>query len=350
MPSPEEITWAKFRVGAMIGCAMGILGVLVYLLMGGADAFQPSANVYAYMKDLAGVERGSAVQFNGIHVGEVANAALSGLKDPNKAVRIDLTIENRYLEAIPLDSTIEVTAANVLDDQFVNINEGKSPQHLVSGAELRPTPPATINPAQILEGGRQILTQLDAVVRDMETGHGNVGQLVRGDQIYTSILGKVSQFQRAVHAAEDKNTLTGRLMFDETYYDKLEAPVKRLDHTLADVQAGKGSAGKLLKDPAQYDQLRKSVANLNRALADLNAGKGAGGKLLKDDELYKRINRILDDLNAQVDAFNSGEGVLGQLMANASLYETLQGAANNLHDMLRQLSANPKKFLRPKLF
>jgi len=350
MPSPEEITWAKFRVGAMIACAMGILGVLVYLLMGGADAFQPSASVYAYLKDLAGVERGSAVQFNGIHVGEVANATLSGLKDPNKAVRIDLTIENRYLEAIPLDSTVEVTAANVLDDQFVNINEGKSPQHLVSGAELRPAPPATINPAQIIEGGRTILSQLDAVVRDMETGHGNVGQLVRGDQMYTSILAKVSQFQRAVHAAEDKNTLTGRLIFDEAYYDKLEAPVKRLDHTLADVQAGKGSVGKLLKDPAQYDQLRKSVANLNRVLADLNAGKGAGGKLLKDDELYRRINRILDDLNAQVDSLNSGEGTLGQLMANANLYETLQGAANNLHNMLQQLSANPKKFLRPKLF
>jgi phospholipid/cholesterol/gamma-HCH transport system substrate-binding protein len=350
MPSPEEVTWAKFRVGAMILCAMGILGVLVYLLMGGADAFQPSAGVYAYLKDLGGVGKGSAVQFNGIHVGEVANATLSGLKDPNKAVRIDLTIENRYLEAIPLDSTVEVTAANVLDDQFVNINEGKSPRHVVSGAELRPTPPSTINPAQIMEGGRQILTQLDSVVRDMETGHGNVGQLVRGDQVYTSMLGKVSQFQRAVHAAENKDTLTGRLIFDETYYDKLEAPVKRLDHTLADLQAGKGSVGKLLKDPAQYDQFRKSVASLNRALADLNAGKGAGGKLLKDDELYRRINRIVDDLNVQIDAFNSGEGALGQLRVNTSLYETLQGSANSLHDMLHQLKENPKKFLRPKLF
>ncbi|HLM98455.1 MAG TPA: MlaD family protein [Bryobacteraceae bacterium] len=350
MPTPEEVAWAKFRVGAMIGCAMGILAVLIYLLMGGADAFQPSASVYAYLKDLGGVQKNSAVQFNGIHVGEVSKVALSGLKDPNKAVRIDLAIENRYLNAIPLDSTVEVTAENVLDDQFVNIIEGKNPQHLTSGAELRPAPTPAINPAEILQGGRQILAQLDAVVRDMETGHGNVGQLVRGDEIYNSMLSKVSEFQRAIHAAVNKDTLSGRLIFDETYYDKLEAPAKRLDHALADWQAGQGSTGKLLKDPAQYEQLRKSVGNLNRALADLNAGKGSGGKLLKDDELYRRINRIVDDLNAQIDAFNSGEGALGQFMANTSMYETLQGSTKNLQDMLHALREDPKKFLRPKLF
>jgi len=334
----------------MIGCAVGILSVLVYLLIGGADAFQPSIRVYAYLKDLGGIEKNSAVQFNGIHVGEVSKVALSGLRDPNKAVRIELAIQNRYLNAIPADSTVEVTALNVLDDQFVNINEGKSAQHLMSGAELRPTPPSTINPAEILQGGRQILAQLDAVVRDMETGHGNVGKLVKGDEIYASMLRKVAEFQRTVHDVGNKDTLSGRLIFDETDYDKLEAPAKRLDRALADLQAGQGSTGKLLKDPAQYQQLRKSVGNLNRALADLNAGKGSGGKLLKDDELYRRVNRIVDDLNAQVAAFNSGEGALGQFMANASLYETLQGSMNTLQDMLHHLRENPKKFLRPKLF
>ena len=350
MPSPEEIAWAKFRVGAMVGCAMGIIGVIVFLLMGGADAFQPSAHVYVYLRDLAGLEKNSAVQFNGIHVGEVSNFALSGLRDSNKVVRVELVIRNRYLDAIPADSTAEVTALNVLDEQFVNINEGKSNQHLMPGSELRATPPPAVNPAQMLEGGKQILAQLDAVVHDMETGHGPVGRLVKGDEMYTSMLHQVSEFQRAIHAAGNRNTLSGTLIFDEAYYDELEAPVKRLDRTLADVQAGQGSMGKFLKDPAQYDRLRKSIRDLNRALADLNAGKGSAGQLLKDDELYRRINRIVEDLNTQIDAFSSGENALGRLIANSSLYETLQGSTKSLKDMLKELRENPKKFLRPKLF
>ena len=119
----------------------------------------------------------------------------------------------------------------------------KSAQHLVSGMERRPTPPwRPSHGAEILESGRKILAQLDAVVRDMETGDGNVGQMVRGEQMYWS---KVTEFQRAIHAAGNKDTLTGRLIFDETYYDKLHA--KR--SALADLQAGKGSAGKLLERP-----------------------------------------------------------------------------------------------------
>lgn len=350
MPSPEEVAWAKVRVAVMIGGAMGIVAVLVYLLMGGADAFRPSVNVHAYLKDVSGIDKKSAVQFNGIRVGDVSSVALSGLKDPNKAVRVDMTIINRYLDAIPEDSTVEVTALNILDDQFVNVNEGKSPRHLMPGAELRPTPPAGFNPAELLAGGKAILQQLDSVIHDMETGHGNIGKLVKGEEIYNSMLGKVREFQRAVHAASNRDTLTGRLIFDQIDYDRLRAPVKRLDQALADLQAGQGAAGRLLKDPAQYEKFRKSVSDLNRTLADLNAGKGQAGKLLKDDELYRRINRIVEDLNAQVDAFNSGQGAMGQLMANSSLYETLQGSTTSMQAMLKELRENPAKYLRPKIF
>ncbi len=350
MPSPEEVTWAKFRVAAMIGCAIGIISVLVYLLLGGVDAFLPSVNVYAYLKDVSGIQKGSAVQFNGIRVGQVTQVTLSGLKDSNKTVRVDMVIINRFLNAIPDDSTVEVTALNILDEKFVNVNEGKSLRHLIPGGELRPSPPANINPADILAGGRQILAQLDAVVHDMETGHGNIGRLVKGEEMYDSMLHKVSEFQRAVHSASNTSTFTGRLIFDETDYDKLRAPVQRLDHALAEVQSGQGTAGRLVTNPAQYEKFRKTVGDLNRALADLNAGKGAGGKLLKDDDLYRRINRIVQDLNAQMDAFNAGEGALGHFMVDSSLYEILEGSTRNLAETLKELRENPRKYLRPKFF
>ena len=334
----------------MIGCALGIIFVIVYLLLGGVDAFQASAPVHVYLRDLSGLQNKSAVQFNGIQVGEVSHFQLSGLNDPNRAVRVDMLIYTRYLAAIPEDSTVEVTALNLLDEQFVNINEGTSPRHIMPGTELRPSPPPAINPAQIMAGGRQILAQLDAVVRDMETGQGAVGHLVRGDEIYNSILRKVSEFQRAVQAAANKNTLTGRLIFDDSYYDRLESPVKKLDRSLADLEAGQGSLGKFLKDPAQYQQLRKSVGDLNRALGELNAGKGTTGRLLKDDELYRRINRLVETLIEQIDGLNYGETGLGELLVNSSLYETLSGSTKSLEEMMRALRQNPRKMLRPKIF
>ena len=334
----------------MVLCALGILSVFVYLLLGGIEVFRPSSSVYVYLKDLSGLEKASAVQFNGIRVGEVSRVALSGLRDPNKVVRVDMVIRIKYLDAIPEDSTVAVTALNVLDDQFVNINEGKSSRHLMPGAELRASPPPTIDPAQIFAGGRKILEQLDAVVHDMETGQGNVGSLVKGEEVYDSMLGKVSKFQTAVKSATDKNSLTGQLIFDDALYNRIEDPVKRLNRMLSDLQAGQGSVGKLLQNPAQYEQIRKSVADLNRVLADMNSGKSAGGKLLKDDALYRRVNQLVETLIRQVDALNSGEGALGPLLANSSLYESLLGSTQSLQQMLKALRENPKKMLRPKIF
>jgi len=334
----------------MIGCAFGILSVLVYLLLGGADALQPAVTVYGFMPDLAGLGKKSAVQFNGIHVGEVKGAALSGLKDPARIVRIDMAIMREYLKFIPQDSTLEVTAQNVLGDKFVNVNEGKSPHHLAAGDELLAPPPPNYNPADLLQAGRDILKQVDAVVRDMETGHGNIGNLVKGEAIYDSLLSNVSEFQRAIHAVSNRDSATGRLLYDDAYYEELKAPVRRLDQLLGDLHAGQGAGGKLLKDPTQYERLRKSVGDLNRALAELNAGKGQGGKLLKDDELYRRISRIVTNLNADVDALNSGEGAIGQLLVSSTLYESLHGTTKTLQEMVRAVRENPKKFLSPKIF
>jgi phospholipid/cholesterol/gamma-HCH transport system substrate-binding protein len=350
MPSAAHVALAKFRVATMIVCSTGILSVLVYLLLGGADAFQSAVTVHGYMPDLGGLGKKSAIQFNGIHVGEVADTALSGLKDPKKIVRIEMSIMRQYLKFIPEDSTLEVTAQNVLGDKFVNINEGKSPRHLAAGDELITPPPPSYNPADLLNAGREILKQIDAVVGDMETGHGNVGQLVKGEQVYDSLLSRISEFQKAVHAVSKRDSLTGRLLYDETFYGELQAPVKRLDQQLADLHAGQGAGGKLLRDPAQYERLRKYVGDLNHALVELNAGKGPTGKLLKDDELYRQISRIVANLNAEVDALNSGQGALGQLMVSSSLYESLHGGTKTLQDMVRAVKENPKKFLSPKLF
>jgi phospholipid/cholesterol/gamma-HCH transport system substrate-binding protein len=350
MPTTEEITWAKFRVVVLIGCALVIVSVLVYLLLGGADIFQPAITIRTYMTDLSGLERKSPVRFNGIRVGEVTETRLSGLPDPQKVVRVEMSIMNRYLRAIPEDSTVAVSSDTVIGDKFADINEGKSPRHLQPNAVLVTPPPKAINTADLIKAGRQILAEMDVAIGDIEAGRGELGQFIKGQAIYDQALNKVVALQKQIRALAGKDSRAGQFIYDDAVYRKIEAPVQRLDKALAELEAGQGAGGTLLKDSARYDQLRKSVGDLNRALADLNAGKGQGGKLLKDDELYASINQIVDKLTVQVDALTSGEGTLGRLMTNSSAYENLQGRTKDLQGVLKELRENPRKFLRLKVF
>jgi phospholipid/cholesterol/gamma-HCH transport system substrate-binding protein len=334
----------------MIACAVAIASVLVFLLLGGSEFLLPSVAIHAYLGDLSGLAKGSPVRFNGIRVGAVTSTELSHVKDPQRVVRVDMSIGRHFLQAIPRDSTLEVTADNLLGDRLANINEGKSTTSLQPGAELQRTPPTQINMADLMTAARKIIASTDALLSDIQDGRGNLGQFVKSDAFYNDTLKKVSEFQRQIRELTARDSNTGRLIYDDSLYEQLRAPVTRLNQQLADLESGQGAGGKLLKDPAQYDQLRKTIGDLRRQLDDLEAGKGQAGKLLKDDEAYVRIVRMINDLNKQVDALNSGEGALGHFMASSSLYESLNGETKSLQNLLKELRENPKKFLRLKVF
>jgi len=350
MPSAAHVAWAKFRVVTMVGCAVGIASVLVYLLVGGSEFLQPAVTIHTYMGDLSGLARNSPVRFNGIRVGKVVSTELSHLSDPRRVVRVDMSIVHHFLQSIPEDSTVDVSADNVLGDKFANINEGKSPRHLQPDGELQRTPPPAITTEDMIKAAREIISKTDSLLGDIETGRGDLGQLVKGEAVYNSVLAKVTRFQQQIHSVSAKDSKAGQLLYDESLYEKIRAPIVQLNQTLSELDAGRGTGGKLLTDSAQYDQLRKSVGDLNKQLADLNAGKGAAGKLLKDEDLYNQISRLVDDLDVRIGALNSGEGALGSLTVNSSLYESLNGSTNNLRSLLKELRANPKKFLRVKVF
>jgi hypothetical protein len=51
-----------------------------------------------------------------------------------------------------------------------------------------------------------------------------------------------------------------------------------------------------------------------------------------------------------VDALNSGEGEMGRMLSNAQTYESLNGALRELESTVKELRADPQKFLRVKIF
>ena len=84
-------------------------------------------------------------------------------------------------------------------------------------------------------------------------------------------------------------------------------------------------------------------------MSGINAGKGTAGKLLNDDQLYAQMNRLVARLDTTIDRINSGQGTLGQLMTNPQLYEALNNATREVQSLLRDMHANPKRFLTIQL-
>ena len=58
---------------------------------------------------------------------------------------------------------------------------------------------------------------------------------------------------------------------------------------------------------------------------------------------------ISQKVNTAIDKINSGQGTIGQLMVNPQLYDSMNGATRELNALIKDVRANPKKFLRIKL-
>ena len=51
-----------------------------------------------------------------------------------------------------------------------------------------------------------------------------------------------------------------------------------------------------------------------------------------------------------MDKINSGQGTIGQLLVNPQLNEALDGTTREFQELAKGLKANPKKFVKFKVF
>lgn len=354
---PERKTrWAQLRVGIMAIAAMVILAILIFLITGNTSLFRGHDYLYTYMADAASLTKGAPVNLNGIPVGQVKDIKLSGLglQDPQKAVKITMEIDSSKLADIPEDSLTSISAANVLGTKFINIKLGKSPVHVRDHGTL-----PSLNTAEfedVVQQGYAILTVLQGTVERInrivgliEAGKGSIGKLLVDETLYNNILKIVASVQQLANALNSDKGTIGKLIYDPELYNQLRGELTRVDDILQGIQEGQGTAGKLLKDPSLYNDLQKSVDQINTMLADLNAGKGTAGKLLKSDELANQLQATIGKLDNILDKINSGQGTIGQLLVNPSLYDNLNGTSREMHELMKDFRANPKKFLRIKL-
>ena len=339
MPSARQIRWAKFRVLTVSAAAVVILSILAYLLTGGS-LLTEKVTMYLYIPDATGLGPGAPVRVDGIGVGKVRSVALSGSSQPDRVVKVTMTVERGRLASIPDDSTAQVASETMIGDQFVDISSGTSRRFVSPGGEIAfKGSPELLKTLDLAQFERQ-LKVVSALLDDIEQGRSDLGQFVQGEQMYNDLRKRFSQIESGIRAAASTTSNVGRELHTDQLYQQISQPLIDLDRSLARLQSGQGNAGQLLRDSAQYDKLRSDTEDLRRSIADLRAAE-----FMRSDVLYADWNRRVLSLIESVDAFNRGPG-----MTTTQAYDNLNGFARELETTVRDFRQNPRKFMRLKVF
>jgi phospholipid/cholesterol/gamma-HCH transport system substrate-binding protein len=354
MADPRKVRWSQLKVGVVGLAAFMILAVLIFLLTSSKGFFQKTANLRTFMDDASGLAEGTPVRLNGFTIGSLDKIQLIAGSEPKRSVEFIMVVQEKFLRQIPVDSVASISAANLLGDKFLNITKGRAAETVKNGAEIKSLqaqdiPELMAQSANLLQTFQSIVNRLDSLLAGVEAGKGNIGKLLKDEELYNRLNGIAIEGQNLLTDVRKGQGTISKLIYDDALYQELRSPIKRIDALLAELQAGNGSAGKLLRDPALYDEAKASLAEIRGLLGDLNAGKGTAGKLLKDDILHKRLEELVAKFNGTIDRINAGQGTLGQLVVNPQLYDSLNGATREFQSLAKDMRANPKKFLTIRL-
>jgi phospholipid/cholesterol/gamma-HCH transport system substrate-binding protein len=339
MPSPERVSWARFRVASVALVSLLILSVLVYLLTGGS-LFQPKATLYIYIPDATGVAPRSPVRVNGIDVGAVTGVNFSGSGDLQRSIRVAFRVEQQYLREIPADSTAQISSDTLVGDKFLDISSGTSPRPVGPNSEISYQTQALSTKTLDLQDFRKRLDEMNAILDDIESGKSRVGQFVIGEDMYNSWRRALADMQGALNRAGNTTRQMGALLYSDQLHQQIETPLRTLDRTLIAIQAGQGGMGQMLASDAAYQQLRTTTDSLKRAIAGVHSGSW-----IQSDEAYEKWSRGLGGLIQSVDDFAVNPALL-----NSQQYDTLNGFARELGNNLKDFRENPSKYMRLQLF
>lgn len=355
MPSKERVGLAQLKVGILGIVALTCVVLLIFLLTGNMSWFQKEIPLHVYTSDAAGLQPGSSVRINGIAAGKVTKVELSGETNPQRVIRIDFDLDEDMRKQVPADSIASIASDNLLGStKFLGINKGTSstliePNATMKSADTREFDALIQQGYGVLDSLQAILTKVQDIVGQVEVGKGTIGKLLVDETLYNRLLDTVNQVQLLSTNLNSKNGTIGHLINDNQLYDQFQSVLTKVDVMAKNLQDGQGTAGMLLKDPKLYNDLDQAITQLNSTLADLNAGKGTAGQLLKSDKIANELSSTLDKVNLTIDKVNSGQGTIGQLMVNPALYDSATGTTRELNELLKDFRANPKKFLSIKL-
>ena len=355
MASQARVQWAQLRTGILAAVAMVIAGVLIFLLTGQSNFFGSDFHLRPTWKIPPGMAANDPVRLNGILVGYIGGIRLSGSRDPKRTVEIDMVIQEKYLDQIPEDSKAAISAANLLGYKYINITKGSHPKHVEPGGEIQALPTQDIpeilaQSSNLLAQFQTIIGRADGLLAIVESGQGNIGKLIKDDSLYDRLNATAAEVEQLVKDVKNSNGTISHLLYDEQLYNDIRKPIQRIDDMLAQVQAGKGTLGKLIYDPQLYDEAQSDHLRSEKDAGESQRGQRARReKLLTDDEIYKQLTLIGQKVNTAMDKINSGQGTIGQLMVNPQLYDALTGTTREMNALVKDVRANPKKFLRIKL-
>ena len=222
MPRTRSLAWAELKIGAISIFAVVMTAIMIFLLSGEGGFFWQQYGLRTTFENIAGLKPGSPVRVAGVEVGSVDDTIFA-----QDRVEVVMKVKKDYRHLITTESVAVLGSVSLLGEAAVDITAASRGTAIPEGGYVKsgkPVASLTDVASQVTEG----IEQLTAVLADVRSGRGTVGQLFTNDSLYREL-------HRLVGAAEE---------------------------VAQNINTGRGTIGRLANNPAAAQALEGALQNL----------------------------------------------------------------------------------------
>jgi len=316
---------------------------LIFMLSGEGGFFWQRYSLKTVFPNVAGLKEGAPVRVAGVEKGSVTSVDLIGDR-----VEVVAAISRDMQPRITTTSVASLGSVSLLGEAAVDITASSGGTPIPEWGYVRAGPAAgslTEVTTQAAEG----IEELTVLLQDIRRGRGTIGRLITDEALYNQMNGLVAAAEDVVRNVGQGRGTLGRLANDPAAAKALEASLQNFEAVTARIKAGEGSLGKLLNDDALAKSLTATTTNLDSITGRISRGEGTAGALISERQLYDRLNSMSERLDKVMSGLEQGQGTAGQLLRDRQLYENMNAAVGELRNLLRDIRADPRKFLNVRV-
>ena len=291
-------------VGLVFLVAMVLLSVFT-IVVSDFNPFAPTQRLSVRFDDIAGLQRGDAVQVAGAEMGKVKATTLH-----EGAILVEL--ELRQPVELHEGYKIRIKSASPLGGRVVSIYQGD-----ISRPKIPEDQPLVGN-----SYGADLMDSVYDLVTEIRDGEGTLAKLISDPEVYENVRDATRSFKNLGAGLEEGKGMVGKLLSEESetmYTDAAEA-VRSFRQVATDISEGKGSLGKLVKDDTVYNNASEAFANIKELTGELKKGEGTAGRLIYDKEMGDDVRAIAEKVRQIATNVADGKGTLGKLVTDESLF------------------------------
>jgi phospholipid/cholesterol/gamma-HCH transport system substrate-binding protein len=298
------------------GTALLTILVFVWLFnfLKGKDFLKSTAVYYTIYDKVGGLAESSPVEINGYKVGVVRS--LDFIDATSGKLLVEFSVKKNF--RLPKNTVAEIVPVSLLGGMKVQFVYGKGP----------------------------------GTYKDGDTIPGRLAESLM-DKIDTEILPVKEKLSNLIVVLDSVIASVDEIM-DPEFKKEFKGTVAHLNNTTASLDKVLGSKEK---------ELAATVDNINKFTSMLSDNSGKMNKTLSNIETISdslsasdisaavsNLKTSLERASKLMDNLNKGKGSAGQFLTNDTLYTNLSGSLESLNLLLKDMKANPKRYVHFSIF